>query len=119
MPTPMPSHLGFILLLLVASTIAFSPPQVRVLPPTPHHGVGRYNIFSPSPLYMNKKKKKSSRSSSSKGFGGGGGGSSSASGSAATLIRPKTSSTFRYAGTIRPGLQTPKRYVPEEKIKFP
>ena len=35
------------------------------------------------------------------------------------LIRPKTSSNFKYAGSIRPGLQSPKRIVPEEKITLP
>ena len=66
---------------------------------------------------MNKKKKKnrSNKSSSkSKAFGGG-----STSSSTTTLIKPKTTSNFQYAGTIKPGLQSPKRIVPSEKIKFP
>ena len=70
---------------------------------------------------MNKKKKKnrSNKSSSkSKAFGGGSTTSSSAS-STTTLIKPKTTSNFQYAGTIKPGLQSPKRIVPSEKIKFP
>lgn len=121
MLSSIPSLVGFILSLLLVETTAFSPPQSHVLPSTQQEGVGRCSSFSPSPLYMNKKKKQRSRSSSSKGFGAGGGGSSSASasGSAATLIKPKTTSNFRYAGTIRPGLQTPKRIVPDERIKFP
>lgn len=70
-------------------------------------------------LFMNKKKQRSS-SSGSKGFGGGASSSEWASpGSATALIKPKTTSNFRYAGSIRPGLQTPKRDVPAEKIKFP
>jgi len=72
-----------------------------------------------SQLYMNKKKKKnrSNKSSSkSKAFGGG---STSSSSSTTTLIKPKTTSNFQYAGTIKPGLQSPKRIVPSEKIKFP
>jgi len=35
------------------------------------------------------------------------------------LIAPKTTSNFRYAGSIRPGMQSPKRLVPEGKITFP
>ena len=75
-----------------------------------------------SQLYMNKKKKKNrsnkSSSSKSKAFGGGSTTSSSAS-STTTLIHPKTSPNFQYAGTIKPGLQSPKRIVPSEKIQFP
>jgi len=72
---------------------------------------------------MNKKKKQRSVSNSSKGFGSDGpiliSDAASASGSD-TLIQPKTSSNFRYGGgSIRPGLQTPKRIVPSEKITFP
>ena len=72
-----------------------------------------------SQLYMNKKKKKnrSNKSSSkSKAFGGG---STASSSSTTALIKPKTTSNFQYAGTIKPGLQSPKRIVPSEKIKFP
>ncbi len=89
----------------------------------------------PSSLFMNKKK----RSQSAKGFGGGEGSSapaktttsSSSSASAAvaattnpTLIQPKQPpSKFKYAGSIRPGLQSPKRSVPSfssgKKIIFP
>jgi methionyl aminopeptidase len=84
---------------------------------------------------MNKKK----RSQSAKGFAGGEGSSapaktttsSSSSASAAvaattnpTLIQPKQPpSKFKYAGSIRPGLQSPKRSVPSfssgKKIIFP
>ena len=94
----------------------------------------------PSSLFMNKKKRSQSNSGA-KGFGGGGGSSasvisttssssneSSSSSSAATtiptLIQPKQPpSNFKYAGSIRPGLQSPKRSVPSfssgKKIIFP
>ena len=101
-----------VLLLLAPAAAAFAPPTSRVPSSTNHHRT--------SPLY-NKKKKRRSGSSTSKGFGSGGSSSASAvSSSGTTLIKPKGSDTnFRYAGTIRPGLQTPKRLVPSEKIAFP
>ena len=113
--------MSLIIVLLVAAT-----PMVMAFSPTylPH----RREIIAinnrgrlPSQLYMNKKKKKngSNKSSSkSKAFGGGSTSSSSAS-STTTLIKPKTTSNFQYAGTIKPGLQSPKRIVPSEKIQFP
>ncbi|KAL7552498.1 hypothetical protein ACHAWF_015745 [Thalassiosira exigua] len=70
---------------------------------------------------MNKKKKRRPSTNNSKGFASGGSSSSTSSSltGGTTLIKPKISSNFRYAGSIRPGLQTPKRTVPSEKIKFP
>lgn len=75
------------------------------------------------PLYMNKKKKQRPKVNTNKGFGGGSSASSGSTTSSALesdmLIRPKTTSNFKYAGSIRPGLQSPKRNVPIEKIKLP
>jgi len=101
-------------LLLAVATVAFTPsPPPRHL----HISVGS----SPSSvLFMNKKKKQrpNINSNKSKGFGAGSS-SSSSSLESDVLIRPKTTSNFKYAGSIRPGLQSPKRIVPSEKIKFP
>lgn len=96
-------------LLTAASATAFVPSSRRV---------------SVDPLYMNKKKKQrpNVNNSSNKGFGGGSSTSSATTSSALEsdiLIRPKTTPNFQYAGSIRPGLQSPKRIVPSEKIKFP
>ncbi|KAK1732228.1 methionine aminopeptidase [Skeletonema marinoi] len=70
---------------------------------------------------MNKKKKQRPKVNSNKGFGGGSSSGTITSSALESdmLIRPKTTSNFQYAGSIRPGLQTPKRIVPSEKIKFP
>ena len=119
-----------ILVLLMAAkpmVMAFSPTHLQYQPSLiSHHN--HQDIIAinnrgrlPSQLYMNKKKKKngSNKSSSkSKAFGGESTSSSSAS-STTTLIKPKTTSNFQYAGTIKPGLQSPKRIVPSEKIQFP
>ena len=81
-----------------------------------------------SSLFMNKKKKKprSKSNNNSVAFGGVSSSpsptasSSSTSSSTATLVKPKTTPNFRYAGTIKPGLQSPKRIVPGERsITFP
>ena len=112
-----------IVLLLVAARIskvmAFSPIHLQHQPSLiTHHqdnAINKRGRLS-SQLYMNKKKKKnrSNKSSSkSKAFGGG------STSSSTTLIKPKTTSNFQYAGTIKPGLQSPKRIVPSEKIMFP
>eukprot|EP00985_Skeletonema_marinoi_P027019 scaffold21540_cov237-Skeletonema_marinoi.AAC.1 len=94
-------------LLLAASATAFVPTTSR--------GV------SLEPLCMNKKKKQRPKVNSNKGFGGGSSSGTITSSALESdmLIRPKTTSNFQYAGSIRPGLQTPKRIVPSEKIKFP
>jgi len=128
MLVPRPSPPPIILLLLVVVSTAFTPPKPHVAAPlsTPRNddvsaGLTRAP-FSPSPLFMNKKKKRRPRTENSKGFGGGSSSSSSSSLSGGTtLIKPKTTSNFRYAGSIRPGLQTPKRFVPDDdgRIKFP
>ena len=104
-----------VLLLVVASTAtAFVPPPRQRI-----SGVG-----SAEPLFMNKKKNQrvNINSNTTKGFGGGSTGSSSATSSSLEsdiLVRPKTKSNFQYAGSIRPGLQSPRRVVPSEKIAFP
>lgn len=89
---------------------------------------------------MNRKKR-SKPNSGTKGFGGGSEGSTSATApgttnkdsntavasttTPTTLIQPKQPpSNFKYAGSIRPGLQSPKRSVPSfsssgKKIIFP
>ena len=113
-----------VLLLVVASiskVMAFSPTNLQHQAPliTHHQDIIAINNRGrlSSQLYMNKKKRKnrSNKSSSkSKAFGG-----STASSSSSTLIKPKTTSNFQYAGTIKPGLQSPKRIVPSEKIQFP
>ena len=109
-----------IVLLLVAASIskvmAFSPIHLQHQALITHcrGNIDRGRLSSQ--LYMNKKKKKnrSNKSSSkSKAFGGG------STSSSTTLIKPKTTSNFQYAGTIKPGLQSPKRIVPSEKIMFP
>ncbi len=95
-------------LLLAASATAFVPPTSR--------GV------SVEPLCMNKKKKSRPKVNSNKGFGGGsssGGSTTSSALESDMFIRPKTTSNFQYAGSIRPGLQSPKRNVPTEKITLP
>ena len=105
-------------LLLIVAAAAFTPS----LPPRHLHITAG---SSPSSvLFMNKKKKQrpNINSNKSKGFGAGSSSSSSSSSSSLesdVLIRPKTTSNFKYAGSIRPGLQSPKRIVPSEKIKFP
>jgi len=71
---------------------------------------------------MNKKKKQRPKiKNKSTAFGGSSSSSSSSSlTGGVTLIKPKTTSNFQYAGSIRPGLQTPKRIVPDvDTIKFP
>lgn len=105
----------------------------------------RYHCYRHRPsssLFMNKKKRSPS-SSGAKGFGGAGDGSSSSTSTsassahataiksnnsststAATTIQPKQPpSNFKYGGSIRPGLQSPKRSVPSfssgKKIVFP
>jgi methionyl aminopeptidase len=66
----------------------------------------------------NGKRKRPSRNGS-KGFGASGDSSSSSSAGVA-LVRPTTSPEFRYSGSVRPGLQTPRRTVPTDAgIKFP
>ena len=107
-----------ILFFAAATTAAFSPSSYH------QNNVairGGSRTSSSYPLFMNKKKKKSTndnKPNNSKGFGSSGGGGFS-SDTATTLIKPKTTSNFQYAGTIRPGLQSPKRIVPSEKIVFP
>mmetsp|Transcript_35715 Transcript_35715/g.64319 ORF Transcript_35715/g.64319 Transcript_35715/m.64319 type:complete len:178 (-) Transcript_35715:5-538(-) len=123
MASSRPSHTSLALLLLAATSTAFSPPQSHTVSSTHQHinnnaaapqAPGRRS--PPSPLFMNKKKKQRPQvSNKSTGFASG---SSSLTGGT-TLIQPKTSSNFKYAGSIRPGLQTPKRFVPREKITFP
>ena len=102
----------------------------------------RYDSYHHRPsssLFMNKKKRSPS-SSGAKGFGGGDGSSSctsaasapitsikssnSSTSTVATTIQPKQPpSNFKYGGSIRPGLQSPKRSVPSfssgKKIVFP
>ncbi len=103
---------GSILTLLLVNssaidTIAFAPPS----------SVGARNDgrqFSlVEPLGMNKKKKNSPLPNA-KGFGSPP--SSGSSAFTATTILPKTTPNFRYAGSIRPGRQSPKRDVPHEKV---
>ena len=78
---------------------------------------------SSSALFTNKKRPPPPhRSNGSKGFESGGASSTSPSSSGgAALVRPKTSPDFRYAGSIRPGMQTPMRTVPSGTagVSFP
>ncbi len=98
----------------------------------------RCGNYPSSSLFMNKKKRSQSNSSA-KGFGGGDGPVSSTSSTAEaapgktinsttanpTLIQPKLPPpNFKYAGSIRPGYQSPIRSVPSfsssgKKIIFP
>lgn len=110
---------SFILTLLAVTSAAFSPPSCVT---SSHPNIASLRVSTPistSSLFMNKKKKQRSRSINSKGFGSGEELLSPYTSGSATLIKPKTSSSFRYAGSIRPGMQTPKRIVPSEKISFP
>ena len=109
-----------ILILAAATTAAFSPSSSRQYHQN-NVAIRGGSRTSSHPLFMNKEKKKSTndnKPNNSKGFGSSGGGGFS-SDTATTLIKPKTTSNFQYAGTIRPGLQSPKRIVPSEKIVFP
>ena len=119
-----------ILILAAATTAAFSPSSSRQYHQNNVAIRGGSRTSSSYPLFMNKKKKKrtsNNKPNNSKGFGSSGGGgvstdittSSSSTSTATTLIKPKTTSNFQYAGTIRPGLQSPKRIVPSENIVFP
>jgi len=116
-----------IVLLLVTASIskvmAFSPTNLQHQPSLITHRRGNIAINNrgrlSSQLYMNKKKKKNRSNKSSNKSKAFGGGSTSSSSSTTTLIKPKTTSNFQYAGTIKPGLQSPKRIVPSEKIQFP
>lgn len=78
---------------------------------------------SSSALFTNKKRPPPpNRSNGSKGFESGGASSTSpSSAGGAALVRPKTSPDFRYAGSIRPGMQTPMRTVPSGAagVSFP
>ena len=110
-----------ILILAAATTAAFSPSSSRQYHQNNVAIRGGSRTSSSYPLFINNKKKKSTndnKPNNSKGFGSSGGGGFS-SDTATTLIKPKTTSNFQYAGTIRPGLQSPKRIVPSEKIVFP
>ena len=111
-----------ILILAAATTAAFSPSSSRQYHQNNVAIRGGSRTSSSHPLFMNKKKKKSTndnKPNNSKGFGSSGGGGFSSDTATTTLIKPKTTSNFQYAGTIRPGLQSPKRIVPSEKIVFP
>ena len=114
-----------ILFFAAATTAAFSPSSSRQYHQNNVAIRGGSRTSSSYPLFMNKKKKKSTSNNTpnnSKGFGSSGGGGVSTdttTSSYSTLIKPKTTSNFQYAGTIRPGLQSPKRIVPSENIVFP
>mmetsp|Transcript_31218 Transcript_31218/g.75481 ORF Transcript_31218/g.75481 Transcript_31218/m.75481 type:complete len:429 (-) Transcript_31218:279-1565(-) len=110
---------SFILLFLAVTSAAFSPPSSVASSHPNNASLLVSTPISTSSLFMNKKKKKRTRSTNSKGFGSGEVLLSPSTSGSATLIKPKTSSSFRYAGSIRPGMQTPKRIVPSEKISFP
>ena len=114
---------SLILILIVAASAhvstSFAPPNI--LPCRHHNGNinGHRSLSYPEPLFMNKKKKERPLPNS-KGFADGSAVTSSSSSlSSVTSIKPKTSSNFRYSGSIRPGLQSPKRIVPSEKIQLP
>jgi hypothetical protein len=99
-------------LLAAASATAF----------VPSSSSRRVSVDPVQVLYMNKKKKQrpNANNLSNKGFGGGSASSATSSSlESDILIRPKTTPNFQYAGSIRPGLQSPKRIVPSEKIKLP
>lgn len=130
MPAPIRSHRSFILLLLAVVSTAFVPAPSHVSVFSSAHGkrcdrdvavVGGRRRSPSSPLFMNKKKKKRPLTKNARGFGAGASSSSSSLTGGTTLIQPKTTPNFPYAGSIRPGLQTPKRTVPGEdgRIKFP
>ena len=134
MARPLTSNGTLILLLVAVASTAFTPPrpQHHVVPSTQRSGnaaAGRRSPHSPSALFMNKKKKARPRTKKkvkSAAFGGASMSSSSSASSLSSLsdgpilIRPKTSPDFRYAGAIRPGLQSPKRAVPDAgRIAFP
>lgn len=69
--------------------------------PTPVHS-------TTGPLFMNKKKKKTKKKSS----GGGAKGFASA-------LRDLRESTFQYAGSIQPGVQSPQKVVTDPNIMKP
>ncbi|KAL7437726.1 hypothetical protein ACHAXM_006218 [Skeletonema potamos] len=99
-------------LLAAASATAF----------VPSSSSRRVSVDPVQVLYMNKKKKQrpNANNLSNKGFGGGSASSATSSSlESDILIRPKTTPNFQYAGSIRPGLQSPKRIVPSDKIKLP
>lgn len=104
-------------LLLASGSTAFAPSQQSAI-----LNVGD-NTSSSTQLYVNRKKPKKSRrssgSSGAQGFGSSSSPGTSAAASSSAMIRPKSSSNFKYSGTIQPGLQSPKRVAPSEKILFP
>ena len=131
---------GIILNILLTITVAaaFTPPQSLYSSSTQNQNAAiqqqhydstssHFSRPTSSSLFMNKKKKPRSKSNNnSVAFGGvssspsSTASSSSTSSSTATLVKPKTTPNFRYAGTIKPGLQSPKRIVPGERsITFP
>ena len=121
---------GAFLWLLAATTSSAAFAPVRPFPWhaafAPHAGgdvagaARRRAPLYPSRLCMNKKKKRA-RQRDKKGtarstFGGTSPPSSRAPRGAdggPALIRPRTSPGFPYAGSLRPGLQTPRRRVPD------
>ena len=97
------------------ATLGFAP---HALPPS---HVGRCTSHSTlEPLFMMNKKKKNRPlpNTKSKGFASSPSSPDSFS-TTSTIIQANTSPNFRYAGSIRPGRQSPKRDVPSEKIMFP
>jgi hypothetical protein len=73
---------------------------------------GSFSLPS-SALYMHNKKKPSKKANS----GGGSGGKGFASTSVSTVI--SITDSFPYAGSVRPGQQSPQRVVMDEKITLP
>mmetsp|Transcript_37700 Transcript_37700/g.82610 ORF Transcript_37700/g.82610 Transcript_37700/m.82610 type:complete len:447 (+) Transcript_37700:137-1477(+) len=73
-------------------------------------------------LYMNKKKKKKNAGGSSKKKAAPGSGGGKGFGGAATVLSsvlPKSMTSFQYAGSVLPGVQSPQRVVTDPKIMKP